>query len=154
MNIHERLFVEIHPFEAGQIPHPHPVTEAKFDPSLIYKVLGMYNASETSECYFVLVNPQRQIWFIPQRHLLAFGLLDSNEFFLTRETADRLKTASTCPGGATVQAFADTQPILPSTDTVDGASHNGVALNGNHVPGRNGFADPQPVLAGDQGRAF
>ena len=44
----------------------------------------MYNPSETSECYFVLANPQRQIWFIPQRHLLAYRLIDSDEFFLLK----------------------------------------------------------------------
>ncbi len=49
----------------------------------MYKVLGMYNPSETSECYMVLANPQRQIWFIPQRHLLAHALLDSDELFLS-----------------------------------------------------------------------
>jgi hypothetical protein len=45
----------------------------------------MYNPSETSECYFVLANPDRQIWFIPQRHLLAYKLIDSEEFFLPKE---------------------------------------------------------------------
>ena len=46
------------------------------------KCLACTNPSETSECYFVLANPQRQIWFIPQRHLLAYKLIDSDEFFL------------------------------------------------------------------------
>ncbi len=47
----------------------------------------MYNPSETSECYMVLANPQRQIWFIPQRHLLASCLIDSDELFLTKDQA-------------------------------------------------------------------
>lgn len=85
MDINPRLYVEIHPFEGAHQPHPHPINDAKFDPSLVYKVLGMYNPSETSECYFVLANPQRQIWFIPQRHLLAYRLIDSDEFFLPKE---------------------------------------------------------------------
>jgi hypothetical protein len=84
MDIDSRLYVEIHPFEGPHQPHPHPITDARFDPSLVYKVLGMYNPSETSECYFVLANPQRQIWFIPQRHLLAYRLIDSDEFFLPK----------------------------------------------------------------------
>ncbi len=91
MDINDRLYVEIHPLKSGQIPHPHPIDEAHFDPAYIYKVLGMYNPSETSECYFVLANTQRQIWFIPQRHLLAFGLIDSDEFFLTRDQAGSLQ---------------------------------------------------------------
>ena len=82
MDIDSRLYVEIHPLAAGQIPHPHPIDEAHFDPKYVYKVLGMYNPSETSECYMVLANPQRQIWFIPQRHLLAHALIDSTELFL------------------------------------------------------------------------
>ena len=82
MNFDPRLYVEIHPFEGPGQPHPHPVTEGGFDPALIYKVLGVYNPSETSECYFMLANPKRQVWFIPQRHLLASRLIDSHEFFL------------------------------------------------------------------------
>jgi hypothetical protein len=88
MNINDQLYVEIHPLETGQVPHPHPINEAHFDPAYIYKVLGMYNPSETSECYFVLANTQRQIWFISQRHLLAYTLLDSRELFITRDRAD------------------------------------------------------------------
>jgi hypothetical protein len=91
MDINDRLYVEIHPLAAGQIPHPHPIDEAKFDPAYVYKVLGMYNPSETSECFMVLANTQRQIWFIPQRHLLAFGLVDSDEMFLSLEAAEALK---------------------------------------------------------------
>jgi hypothetical protein len=84
MDINPRLYVEIHPFDGPHSPHPHPITEGHFDPDYVYKVLGMYNPSETSECYFVLANPQRQIWFIPQRHLLAFRMIDSDEFFLPK----------------------------------------------------------------------
>jgi hypothetical protein len=48
----------------------------------------MYNPSETGECYFILANPERQIWFIPQRHLLAYRLIDSDEFFLEKAPLD------------------------------------------------------------------
>lgn len=88
MDANSRLFVEIHPFEGPHQPHPHPIKDGRFDPSLIYKVLGVYNPSETSECYFMLANPQRQIWFIPQRHLLAYRLIDSDEFFLAKSDFD------------------------------------------------------------------
>src|SRR5947207_7161238 len=84
MDIDRRLYVEIHPFDGPHSPHPHPIDEAHFDTDYVYKVLGMYNPSETSECYFVLANTQRQIWFIPQRHLLAYRLIDSDEFFLPK----------------------------------------------------------------------
>lgn len=84
MDINPRLYVEIHPFDGAPSPHPHPIDEGHFDPDYVYKVLGMYNPSETSECYFVLANTARQIWFIPQRHLLAYRLIDSDEFFLPK----------------------------------------------------------------------
>jgi hypothetical protein len=88
MEINSRLYVEIHPFERPHQPHPHPIDDGHFDPHYVYKVLGMYNPSETSECYFILANPQREIWFIPQRHLLAYRLIDSDEFFLLKSVVD------------------------------------------------------------------
>lgn len=87
MDIDTRLYVEIHPFEGPFQPHPHPIRHGNFNPDYVYKVLGMYNASETSECYFVLVNQERQLWFIPQRHVLAYALIESNEFFISKEAA-------------------------------------------------------------------
>ena len=90
MDISSRLYVEILPYDGPRSPHPHPIDDGHFDPALIYKVLGMYNPSESSECYFVLANPQRQIWFIPQRHLLAYKVLDSDELFMTKADADAL----------------------------------------------------------------
>src|SRR5688572_18509866 len=85
MDIDRRLYVEIQPFDGPRSPHPHPIDDAHFDTDYVYKVLGMYNPSETSECYFVLANTSRQIWFIPQRHLLAYRLIDSDEFFLAKK---------------------------------------------------------------------
>jgi hypothetical protein len=88
MNINERLYVEIVPLEGDHPPRPHPVTEAHFDPRYVYKVLGMYNPSETSECYLILANRERELWFVPQRHLRAYKLIDSDEFFLTKDAGD------------------------------------------------------------------
>ncbi len=85
MDINDRLFVEIHPLETAHSPHPHPIKDGRFDPAYVYKVLGVYNPSETSECYFMLSNLERQIWFIPQRHLLAYRLIDSDAFFLPKD---------------------------------------------------------------------
>jgi len=85
MNFDPRLYVEIYPLDGPRPPHPHPIDDGGFDPAFVYKVLGVYNPSETSECYFMLANPRRQIWFIPQRHLLAYRLVDSDELFLPKE---------------------------------------------------------------------
>ena len=89
MDIDARLYVEIVPVEGGRGPVPHPVDQAGFDPSRVYKVLGMYNASETSECYLVLANPKRELWFISNRHVRAWGLRDGDELSLPREDANR-----------------------------------------------------------------
>ena len=153
MNIHDRLFVEIHPLESGQIPHPHPVTEARFDPALVYKVLGMYNASETSECYFVLVNTQRQIWFIPQRHLLAYGLIDSNDFFLTKDVADQLRLgASNSPLEPALSKGVNEEPLLQGVPAMAGRGE--IKLNGSHSNGRNGFPEKEAMPTGDRHRGF
>jgi hypothetical protein len=84
MTFSDRLYVEIVPLENERPPHPHPIRDGRFDPAMVYKVLGVYNPSETSECYLMLVNPERQIWFIPQRHLRAYKLIESNEFFIPK----------------------------------------------------------------------
>ena len=80
MNFDPRLYVEIVPLDNGHPPRPHPLTEGKFDLTYAYKVLGIYNPSETSECYLMLANREREIWFIPQRHTRAYRLIESSEF--------------------------------------------------------------------------
>jgi hypothetical protein len=106
MNFDSRLYVEIHPFDGatGRSPHPHPIEEGHFDPHFIYKVLGIYNPSETSECYFMLSNPDRQIWFIPQRHLLAYRLIDSDELFLPKRPSPNRSEARTSGAGRAASA--------------------------------------------------
>lgn len=93
MNFTDRLYVEIVPLESPHPPTPNPIRHGKFDPAYVYKVLGIYNPSETSECYLMLANPQREIWFIPQRHTRAFRLIDSDEFFLPKS---QRSTAAAC----------------------------------------------------------
>jgi hypothetical protein len=84
MNFSDRLYVEIVPLENDHAPRPHPIREGKFDPAYVYKLLGIYNPSETSECYLMLANREREIWFIPQRHARAYRLIDSNELSLPK----------------------------------------------------------------------
>lgn len=79
MDIDSRLYVEIVPLSGSHSPGPHPIDQGRFDMDRIYKVLGLYNPSETGEAYFILANPDRQIWFISNRHLRAAGLFDSDE---------------------------------------------------------------------------
>ena len=88
MNFDPRLYVEIVPLENGRSPQPHPINNGKFDPDYAYKVLGIYNPSETSECYLMLANPRHEIWFIPQRHTRAFRLIEGGEFFVRKSRFD------------------------------------------------------------------
>src|SRR5262245_17223350 len=95
MNLDDRLYVEIAP-QQGERPMPlDPLREGKFDPGYVYKVLGMYNPSTTGEAYFALANLQGQIWFIPQRSVRAYGLIDSDQMFL--KLPSREKPAPTMP---------------------------------------------------------
>jgi hypothetical protein len=87
MNFDPRLYVEIVPLESPRPPRPHPLAEGRFDMGYAYKVLGVYNPSETSECYLMLANTDREIWFIPQRHTRAYRLLDSDELFMPKQPA-------------------------------------------------------------------
>ena len=74
--------------ETGRPPQPHPIHDGRFDPAYAYKLLGIYNPSETSECYLMLSNLRREIWFIPQRHARAYKLLDGDELFVRKETCE------------------------------------------------------------------
>ena len=85
MNFDPRLYVEIVPLETGHPPHPHPIHDGRFDPDYAYKLLGIYNPSETSECYLMLANLRREIWFIPQRHTRAYRLLDGDALFVKKD---------------------------------------------------------------------
>jgi hypothetical protein len=87
MTFTERLYVEIVPLEDGHPPHPHPIRDGRFDPAYVYKVLGVYNPSETAECYLMLANLEREIWFIPQRHVRAYKLRDGDALFLPKRDA-------------------------------------------------------------------
>ena len=85
MHFTDRLYVEIVPLDNARPPQPHPIRDGRFNPEYVYKVLGIYNPSETSECYLMLANTDREIWFIPQRHVRAHRLMDSDEFFLPKK---------------------------------------------------------------------
>lgn len=86
-----RLYVEIVPFNGPASPAPHPVNQGGFDLDRIYKVIGVYSPSETSEAYFVLSNPRREIWFISNRHCRAYGLFDSDLMSLPKREAALVK---------------------------------------------------------------
>ena len=54
--------------ECHQAPNPGPL-ESGFSLDRAYRATGVYNASETSEAYFILINDRNEVWFISNRHL-------------------------------------------------------------------------------------
>ncbi len=59
--------------QAAQRPHPLPL-ESGFSFDVAYRALGIHSPSETSECYFIVVNDRDETWFISNRHFRAVGL--------------------------------------------------------------------------------
>ena len=70
----ERMLVRIVQHDGERSPQPRPL-ENGFTPGGVYRVLGIYSPSETSEAYFILPNDRDEIWFISNRHCRYAGLL-------------------------------------------------------------------------------
>jgi hypothetical protein len=98
ISLNPQLYVTIQPLEHVK---PHPINDGRFDPAYAYKVLGVYNASETSECFFILSNTLNEIWFISQRHLRAYKLLDSDQLYLKLNENEQEQVMSKLAQGAT-----------------------------------------------------
>lgn len=82
IHIDSRLYVEIVPYKGPRPPAPHPINDGHFDPERVYKVLGAYTPSETGEAYLVLANQDGALWFISNRHVRAYGIIESDELSL------------------------------------------------------------------------
>ncbi len=59
--------------EADRAPHPKPLANG-FSERVAYRVLAIYNPSESGECWFVMSNDRDEAWFISQRHVRTFTL--------------------------------------------------------------------------------
>lgn len=70
---HPEMFVRIEQLEGPRAPMPRPL-ESGFTPGRLYRVVGVFNPSETSDAYFILPNDRDELWFICQRHLRFAGL--------------------------------------------------------------------------------
>jgi hypothetical protein len=62
------LYVRVHELPSG--PKPFPL-ESGFSENIAYRVVGAYNASESSDAFFILANDRDELWFICNRHLRA-----------------------------------------------------------------------------------
>ena len=66
------LYLRVQEMDNG--PKPLPLLSG-FSAGRVYRALGIYNPSETSDAYFILSNDRNEIWFICNRHLRTYGLL-------------------------------------------------------------------------------
>lgn len=73
LTFHPQMFVRIEELGGPRAPQPLPL-QSGFSADRLYRVLGIYNASESSDAFFILANDRDEMWFICQRHL-RFGLL-------------------------------------------------------------------------------
>lgn len=66
--------------ELAKGPPPFPLDHG-FKSGVGYRVLGIYNPSESGECWLILSNDQNQLWYISQRHVRTWRLLPSEQAF-------------------------------------------------------------------------
>lgn len=67
----EGLYVVVKELTNG--PKPFPL-QSGFSEAMAYRVVGAYNASESSDAFFILSNDRDELWFICNRHLRAHGI--------------------------------------------------------------------------------
>ena len=72
------LYVRILELDKG--PHPKPLGNG-FSEGVAYRVLGIYNPSESGECWLVLANDRDEIWYISQRHVRVTHLAATSTQF-------------------------------------------------------------------------
>lgn len=90
-SIEPGLYVRIEELDNG--PKPFPLASG-FSSGHAYRVLGLFNPSETSDAYFVLSNDRDEIWFICNRHVRSHALLPGeHEFRLPIRQASRQQMA-------------------------------------------------------------
>ncbi|WP_407542958.1 hypothetical protein Q0M94_25115 (plasmid) [Deinococcus radiomollis] len=73
---HPNLFVRVQELDSPRAPQPRPL-ENGFSNDRLYRVLGVANASESSDAFFILANDRDEMWFICQRHLRFGALIDT-----------------------------------------------------------------------------
>ncbi len=77
------LYVRIKELPNG--PNSKPLSSG-FSGDSAYRVLGIYNPSESGECWLILANDDDQLWYISQRHVRAHSLhADATAFRMPSE---------------------------------------------------------------------
>ncbi|SOE51043.1 hypothetical protein ANDA3_3150 [plant metagenome] len=60
------LYLRVQELEGGPLPFP---LRNGFNAGTAYRALGVFNASESSDAFFILSNDRDEVWFICNRHL-------------------------------------------------------------------------------------
>ena len=90
---HPEMFVRIEQFGGPRAPMPLPL-DSGFSAGRLYRVVGVYNPSETSDAYFILPNDRDELWFICQRHLRFAGLHATSAHHLDPEGTAELHASA------------------------------------------------------------
>lgn len=62
--------------QSEQLPAPLPLNSG-FSLNVAYRVLGIYNPSESGECWLIMSNDRNELWFISQRQVRTYALESS-----------------------------------------------------------------------------
>ena len=73
--------------KSGQWPQPFPLQHG-FSSALAYRVLGIYNPSESGERRLILSNDRDELWYIAQRHVRTRRLLASSRLLRVKDDTD------------------------------------------------------------------
>lgn len=84
LTLEPALYVKI--VEYPKAPAPYPL-QSGFNSDTAYRVLGMFNASESSEAYLIMSNDRHEIWFISNRHVRTVAILPHETAFHLTLTA-------------------------------------------------------------------
>ena len=69
--IESGVYVRVEEMQHG--PSPRPL-QSGFSADVAYRVLGIYSASESAECFFILCNDRMETWFVSNRHFRVVGV--------------------------------------------------------------------------------
>ncbi|MGD9945316.1 MAG: hypothetical protein AB7L76_10160 [Burkholderiaceae bacterium] len=96
IHIESGVYVRVQELDPGPMPRP---LQSGFSERNAYRVLGIYSASESAECYLILSNDRDELWFVSNRHFRIVGLCRS-----LAEPVVPIQTALAARGGPTAEA--------------------------------------------------
>lgn len=72
--------------QSERLPAPLPLNSG-FSNHVAYRVLGIYNPSESGECWLIMSNDRNEMWFISQRQVRTF-VIDTTRSSLRFDVAN------------------------------------------------------------------